>query len=155
MSIPASVVAHAKALGLPLDRCTVDGKTLAEVETQKTVRPKYRSKTEELYALLLSQEKQSGTIREWWYEPCKFRLSDPDPQTKRARTYCPDFLIWWPVGVLEFVEVKGGFAREDSLKTFDWARNTFSMFRWRMVSRDNGVWTTIRGEDTIPRTERI
>jgi hypothetical protein len=59
------------------------------------------NKTESRYAReVLEPRKRRGEVRDYCYEPLKFRLAD-------KTYYSPDFLVVLADGVVEFVEVKG------------------------------------------------
>jgi hypothetical protein len=142
--------------GEALERCTIGGKPLTEVAAARpTITERvailngFASKAEADLAWELDILWRAGEIKRWKYNPIKggLRLSEVDPQTKRCRTYRPDFLVEWADGWIEWIEVKGRMKWEDALKTFDWARQEFTMFHFRMVEKIGGEWRTIRGEN--------
>jgi hypothetical protein len=141
------------------------GKTVAECLAQvaekipqptKADKPKrkkrddgYASQAEADFAAELESLRVIGSIRRWKYEPVKggLRLNEKDPQTGRNRHYRPDFLVEWESGYVEWIEVKGKMKWEDAMKTFDWARDAYPFWHFRMVEKIDGDWVTIRGEN--------
>lgn len=96
----------------------------------------YASKWESAYARYLDAQVAAGAVLRWHYEPIKFILA---PKT----TYSPDFMILYPDGMLEFVEIKG-FRREDALVKYKLAAARHPEFSWRMVERaKDGGWKDI------------
>ena len=68
-----------------------------------------RNATEARYEAYLDLLKQAGAIADYRFEPFKLRLG-PDWLT----TYCPDFLVVYPDGLLELVDVKGASSSKGS-----------------------------------------
>ena len=149
------IASQLAALGVKPDQCTNDGKPLvAALENQSSVSERvaklggFDSKAEADFAWELEILQRAGVVKWWRYDPIKggLRLSEVDPQTKRCRSYRPDFLVEWNSGYVEFIEIKGGHIWEDAEKTFDWARASFPCWRFRMVQKIDGAWKTIRGD---------
>lgn len=88
----------------------------------------YSSKWELAYSRYLDVLVADGTISRWYYEPIKFNLA-------MRTTYAPDFMLIYPNGMIEFVEVKG-FRREDALVKFKIAASAHPEFSWRMIEKD-------------------
>lgn len=59
------------------------------------------NKTERAYANYLETLKQSGEIKDYWFEAVKLRVAS------NACTYTPDFMVLRADGTLELHEVKG------------------------------------------------
>jgi len=102
--------------------------------------PGRMNKTEARYADRLAILKAAGEIEEWWFEPMAFRLGV-------RFTYRPDFLVQYPDGTLEFVEVKAWWRgagrvgwREDARSKWKGAAEMWPIFRWKATWERNGSW---------------
>lgn len=89
------------------------------------------------FSLQLEARKREGEIVEWWFESFTFKLA-PDLR------YSPDFCaLMAGTHEVEFFEVKGGFAREDSMVKLRMAAQLFP-FKFslcvRAPKRDGGGW---------------
>jgi hypothetical protein len=103
------------------------------------------NKTEAAFAAWeLEPQVRDGKIKRWWFEPMRLKVAEPDPTTRRASFYVPDFLVWWADGTLEFVEIKG-FMRDDARDKFKVAQSIYPGFRFRMVRKVKGTFETIMG----------
>lgn len=98
------------------------------------------NKTESRYADILDRRQQSGIVLEWRYEAMTFRLTTP-VGGKKALTYTPDFMVLKHDGTMEFVEVKGGFATNESLNRLKVASEMFPWFCWVLAEYVGGEWT--------------
>lgn len=99
--------------------------------------------TEATYARELDIRKAAGEIVAWWFEPLSVRLSSP-PMGQPAR-YTPDFMVLYPDGLTEIIDVKGtGIDNEASLVRLKCAAELFPLWRWRLVKkrtkRQGGGW---------------
>jgi hypothetical protein len=96
--------------------------------------PKRSDKWNYAYALFLELEKQAGHVKYWWFEPSSFWL----PGEVR---YKPDFMVWYPCGPIEYVEVKGWSRNlRDGITRYKIAAATFPCFQWKMVKRKGHGW---------------
>lgn len=102
--------------------------------------PKYRSKTEAIYADRLRSMQATGAIVAYDYEAITLTLD----HTGRGMRYTPDFVVTLPDGTIEFHEVKGiGYDtghRSKGVVKFRAARGRFTQFRFRLMLYDNGSW---------------
>lgn len=73
-----------------------------------TKNAKGQNKTEANLDRWLDDQKRWGRIWHYEFEAVKIRLAD-------RRWYTPDFAVWLPNAQFCFVEVKGGFVREDGM----------------------------------------
>jgi len=81
------------------------------------------NKVETTVAYELEALKRKGEITFWAYESIKLRLAD--------RTwYTPDFFVIWHDGTAEFIEVKGGFVRDDARVKYKVAKEMWGMYKW-------------------------
>lgn len=117
---------------------------------KKAPRPQGMNKTETAFAWELEMLVRSGKVKQWWYEPMRLKFAEPDPTTRKAGYYVPDFLVWWSDGTLEVVEVKGHL-RDDARDKFKVAQGLYPFLRFRMVHRCHGTFATIMGSP--PQTE--
>lgn len=101
--------------------------------------PRYRSQTEARYAAVLEEEKRTGLILDYWYEPIKGLYLAP------KTTYTPDFLVqvWQSPDhrTLVFHEVKGPFIREKDLIKAKVAARLYPCFRFLLVQWTGDEWT--------------
>ena len=121
--------------------------TPAKKGKRKKRTDKYQSQGESDFAAELESLRLTGQVKSWTAHPGRLRLSDKDPQTGRDRHYHPDFLVEWTSGYVEWIEVKGRHKWEDAVKAFDWTRDKYPFFRFRMVEKIDGEWVTIRGDN--------
>lgn len=95
--------------------------------------PGVMNKTEQAYADHLELQKRSGEIRDWKFEPVKFRLAD--------RTYyTPDFMVVYQDGLIEFPEVKGHW-EDDARVKVKVVAETFPAFRFvavKVIAKKHG-----------------
>lgn len=96
--------------------------------------PRFRSKTEARFALLLDAEKAAGRVKSWAHEGVTLRLAD-------GARYTPDFYVVRSDGRLELVEVKGAYYREPSRVRYLVARDRFPEFAWTWAVWAKGSWT--------------
>ncbi len=75
----------------------------------------------------------------WRYEPVTLRLA---PGVR----YTPDFVVWDANGRLSFVEIKGGFVRDDARVKFLLARKLFPEFKFTAMQWKDGEWREIWAE---------
>ena len=73
-------------------------------------RKREMNRTERRYAAELSAQMLAGEIIQWWREPFSMRLTDTDGLT----TWTPDFMVLYPDGTLEMVDVKGSMGWESA-----------------------------------------
>lgn len=104
----------------------------------KVVIPKdgYDSNAERLYAQHLAVRQVAREIIGWRRAPLTIRLAD-------KTTYTPDFLVAFPDGSLEIVEVKGHEREDDRIK-FNTAAELLPWIAFRMVRRRGSGWETRR-----------
>lgn len=93
------------------------------------------NQTEARYAQILEWDRQCGALRAWQFERIKLKLAD-------RSYYTPDFFVAWP-DCLGFVEVKGGYIREDALQKFKFAREVYPWFVFRMMQYKHTAWEEI------------
>lgn len=91
------------------------------------------NKTEKRYAMLLEGLKRANEILDYRFEGMTLRLG-PDCR------YTPDFMVVGYQMQLEFHEVKGGYAREDSLVKLRAAAGAFPWFRFKLCRYQKGNW---------------
>lgn len=103
--------------------------------------PGVMNKTEERYFKnYILPEMEKGEIIDARYEEFTLKLA---PST----TYTPDFWVQFKDGSAMFIEVKGGFTRDDARVKFKVAAEKFRAFRFKMVQLKNGV--VIKEEEPI------
>lgn len=118
---------------------TRNGKPLGQAE-KKQPKDRYKSKAERFFAWDLEWQRKHGTVAAWLHEPASLVVIETEHERVR---YHPDFLVVYPDGRLEWVEVKG-FLRDDARKSFLAARARFPFWKFRMVRRTKaGGWETI------------
>jgi hypothetical protein len=113
-------------------------------EKKKKVAPyaPYRSLWELEYAQHLNERLAAGEIVEWHYEAVRFKWA---PKT----TYTPDFLLLYPDGSQEFVEVKG-YLRESANVKFKTCAERYKGFKWSMQHKVKGIWRILKEIDNRP-----
>lgn len=98
----------------------------------------FRSKTEKRFA-----ERLIAAGSQWFFEPITLCVSRVG---KRKLTYTPDFLIVED-DRLTFIEIKGGFIRDKSIRNFDMAvqqyGHIFDFEMWQQKNK-NSEWNCIR-----------
>ena len=94
------------------------------------------NKTEARYARLLDVELKEGEALSWEFEKVKLKLAEKD-------FYTPDFFVVRP-HLFEFIEIKGGYIREDATEKFKFAREMYPWFRFVMMQYNKGKWSRIR-----------
>lgn len=118
----------------------------APAKSKPAIRGGYRSKCEAAYAEILEQRRVNGYIVAWFYEPVTLLL-DAAGENKKGVRYTPDWLVIKSAGdglqLMEFVETKGGFVREDAMNKFRWARARYPWFSWKMMQRVKGEWNDV------------
>lgn len=88
--------------------------------------PGQMNKTEERYAAILQLRKLAGEIVDWQFEAVKFQLA-------KLCTYSPDFMIFYPDGRIEFIDVKGsGIIDDKSIVKIKCAAEKFYAFDFVM-----------------------
>ena len=94
------------------------------------------NKTEQRYADELALLLRHGDIVFWQFEAIKLRLAD-------NTFYTPDFLVMYPNGLVELVEIKGFWTSSARVKT-KVAAELFWMFRFIALQprpkKDGGGW---------------
>jgi len=141
-------IAQARALGID-ERYLTDLKPIVlpdDTTKSKVIAAKGKTnrqpsgkpnKTEQRFIRGLDFMKAKGAIREWAFEPEKFRLAD--------RTwYCPDIRITLPTGQNLFVEVKGGFIRDDAIVKLKVAAESHPYPFFLAVYQKKDGWTITR-----------
>lgn len=101
----------------------------------------YKSKLEARFAGYLEIQRRLVELKQYWYEPCTFRL----PGGVR---YTPDYLLWRgelnrPSGamIMEFHEVKGHHKnKRDSLTRLKIAAALHPWARWCLDEWQDGRW---------------
>ncbi len=136
---------EAKSLGLGELHPASTGRTEAEVLRQlgveavvpSTPRPRGPNKLETAFMDVLEAAKTNRFIAGWRYESITLRLAG------RCR-YTPDFLAEprWQGDEFIFIEIKGSYAREDSMIKLKVAAETYPCFCWFLVTRE-GLHTWI------------
>jgi len=156
-----SIRQQLKAMGIDPDRATI-GRSVAErlgsingdtvhaddmpTKEKWSIVRRFKSKTETLFAEELERKRIAREITRWRYEALRFQLAD---HNELQRTYTPDFVCWWPRGMLSCVEVKHWREQEsdqDTRTVLAWARQQYAgpllEFRaFRMIR--GGGWTEI------------
>jgi hypothetical protein len=108
------------------------------------------NKTEAAFARRLEGQKAAGLIRDYWFEPMKLRLDNPD--FGRRCWFTVDYLIVNNDGSFTFAEVKGGHIWEDGLIKWKWAAERFASWgRWEMWQRRKGEFTLIHSRNGVPQ----
>lgn len=102
----------------------------------------YRSLWEQEYAHLLNIRLAAKEIIGWQYEAIRLKIAD-------KTTYTPDFLILYPDGSQEFVEVKG-YLRQSANVKFKACAEKFKGFKWSMQHKVKGVWQILKEIDNRP-----
>ena len=102
---------------------------------------RFRSKTEAAYNTILFYLKARGEIEGYEYEPKPPKILH---SMGRGRTYQPDFLVYYKGSCRVYVEIKGGYIREDAQLKFEWAASKYINEEFQMIQFKNGVWTLIR-----------
>ena len=130
-----------RSLGVPdamIDTVKIDGKRLVAMEaTKEATQPWDRmNKTEARYAAELEYMEQAGEIVAWRFEPINFRLA-------KKTFYRPDFMVVRQHVPLEFVEIKGGFVRDDAAVKYKLARELFPWFEWKCLQKTKEGWRAI------------
>jgi hypothetical protein len=93
--------------------------------------------TEREAAGMLDALKARGDVLEYWFERVTFKLADDC-------RYTPDFQVLRRDGTVEFVEIKGGFVREDARLKIKMAAESqpFRFTVWQKKNKtDGGGWT--------------
>ena len=98
------------------------------------------NRTEAAYSQWLNGLIHEGVIREWIFEPLKFRLAD-------KTFYTPDFLVIRTDDLIEFHEVKGANRRgplweDDARVKIKVAAEAFPLFTFKAVWKIDGQWKT-------------
>lgn len=96
--------------------------------------PKYDSKWEEQYSVVLEARKRAGMIRDYRLKPFRLRLAD-------GSFYTPDFMVVTNDDMIELHEVKG-FWREAAKVRIKVAAELFGIFRFLAVTKCAGDWET-------------
>jgi hypothetical protein len=117
-------------------RTKCNGKPLSEVEKKAPSKFDGMNKTEAAFAIWLDHLKREGTIVDYWFESVKLRLA-------RKTHYTPDFLVLYPHGKLQFVEIKGGRIWDDAAVKFKTAREKYPMFQWVCWQKTKSGWKEI------------
>lgn len=92
---------------------------------------------EEAYSKTLDILVATGNLHCWYFQRVTLRLG-PDLR------YTPDFLLIYPDGKMQFVEIKG-FEREDARDKFKMAGELHPWAEWAMVKKlKSGGFETIR-----------
>lgn len=99
-------------------------------------KPGRMNKTEARYAAILEAKKQRGTIKDYWYEKCTWKLTDDC-------RYTIDFLVLTANDELEGYEVKGAFIREDAMIKLRVAADQMPFPLFLCQYKDD-TWTTKR-----------
>lgn len=84
------------------------------------------NKTEQRYADILDGLKRMGIVRRWEFEGIRMKLAD-------GAFYRPDFLVWKCDDTMECIEIKGSFIREASLVRYKVARDSYPIFKFKML----------------------
>jgi hypothetical protein len=87
----------------------------------------YKSKAESSYALVLEARRLAGEITGWSYETVTLVIGDDG---KRKAHYTPDFVVLHNDGRIQFVEVKGAYAREASRVRYRVAVERYQWALW-------------------------
>ncbi|OHB80878.1 MAG: hypothetical protein A2W31_11520 [Planctomycetes bacterium RBG_16_64_10] len=153
MSVPASVIAEAKRLGLPLSQCTVGGVPLAATEEKGRLPAanarKVRSKTELLYMHELERQRAAGEIVRYRYEGLRFQLLEHGQPKK---TYEPDWVAWLPDGRIRCIEIKPRryiFRENDARAVYLWAKQQWggACIEFIALRRTDSGWREIWNDD--------
>lgn len=85
-------------------------------------------------ALVLEAKKRAGEIVSYRFEAIKLRLAD-------RTTYTPDFAVVLLDRRVAFVEVKGGFVREDAAVKLKIAAELYPEFTFTLAQWSKGQWS--------------
>jgi len=114
------------------------------------------NKTETEFSMILEAMKRRGEILRWRFQALTLKWGEG----KAALRYTPDFYVvrsptFKPVDALDmieagdlgwsplFIEVKGGFIREDAMVKFKAARAEFAEFAFEMHQKKAGAWRRV------------
>lgn len=95
------------------------------------------NKTEQRYADILEARKLAGTLQAYFVQEVTLKIGDDC-------RYTPDFLVIENDGALTFIEIKGGFVREDAIVKFRAAAKQFWWARFEMMQLTKTGWQQIR-----------
>lgn len=98
------------------------------------------NKTETAYARDLDMLKAAGTITSYHYEAVTFRLTTTHGK-RRAMRITVDFMVVFADGHIEFHEVKGGYATQESINRLKMAAELYP-FKFLLVTRNRSCWIT-------------
>lgn len=85
------------------------------------------------YSLILEAERRRGDIAAWWYESVKLKLAP-------ATFLTMDFMVLYPDGLVELVDVKGSFQEDDARVKLKVAAETYPLFRFKVAALVKGTW---------------
>jgi len=112
----------------------------------------YKSNAERHYAHVLELQRRANELQAWKHEAVTLVVIQPDAKTKRR--YTPDFYVLENDGSVTFIEVKGGFIREDAQLKFERAAEAYPAFRFVMVQYVKGTLSTILEYNAIKPNEQ-
>jgi hypothetical protein len=108
-------------------------------QTQAKAQPRASklNKTEQRYADILERRKMAGTLQDYYVQEITVKIGDDC-------RYTPDFCVIEMDGTLTFIEIKGGFVREDAIVKFRAAAKQFWWAKFEMHQWTGGGWLQIR-----------
>lgn len=92
-----------------------------------------QNKTEAAFGLILEAQARRGDILRYRFQPVTLRLGDDC-------RYTPDYMVEREAGKPEFVEIKGGFVRDDALVKFKVAKEMHDWADFSMWQKFKGGW---------------
>jgi hypothetical protein len=95
------------------------------------------NKTERRYADILQARWDRGEIQEYLTQEITLKIGEDC-------RYTPDFCVIELGGTITFIEIKGGFVREDAIVKFRAAAKQFWWARFEMIQYTKTGWQQIR-----------
>jgi hypothetical protein len=101
--------------------------------------PGRMTKTENLYAMRLEQQKDAGLILAYDYECDRLKLADP-VTGGRCNWFKVDFTVTHADGHTSWDEVKGSWASQRGIERFRWLCSRYPARHLRLWKYESGVW---------------
>jgi len=100
------------------------------------------NRTETKFAERLKSLQLAGKVVAYHYEAVKLCIVPAIPKIRSAVYYTPDFMVLYPSGDLEMIDVKGSGGWEDTARVkIKAAADLFPMFGWiGMTLTKSGEW---------------
>lgn len=98
------------------------------------------NKTEREFSLILEIQRSHSAIKRWEFESFTLRWG--------GLRYTPDFTVFFVpvttnVTLIKFIEVKGGFIRDDAMVKFKAAKAHWPDIGFEMWQKKGGTWTRL------------